>query len=249
LNRHTNEIKTTKMKRIVRLFIVAVIVLGAQSSHGANPHPDVFIRVLDAQSFALYMKQIGNQKLEISIKDESGDILYNKRVRKQDSFKRKMNLKELPSGSYSLEIKDDLGTLSYPIALAREAVQIDAAKRVDRARGKLRKTDPDSAMRIWKSLVDGRWSMVDWFDSDQRRFVLAIRNPPGISDPHGLTKREAQVATYAALGESGKLIGYRLGLSTSRVSALLNDSMRKLRVRTQAELVIKLKALGATIPA
>ena len=125
----------------------------------------------------------------------------------------------------------------------------DAAMRVDRARGKLRKTDPDAAIRIWKSLVDGRWSMVDWFDSDQRRFVLAIRNPPGINDPHGLTKREAQVATYAALGESGKLIGYRLGLSTSRVSALLNDSMRKLRVKTQAELVVKLRALGATIPA
>ncbi|MBW1762562.1 MAG: response regulator transcription factor [Deltaproteobacteria bacterium] len=120
----------------------------------------------------------------------------------------------------------------------------EAAIVVDRARGRMRKTDPDEALRIWKSLVEGRWSMVDWFDSDARRFVLAIRNPPGINDPHGLTKRESQVSAYAALGESGKLIGYRLGISTSRVSAVLKDAMRKLRVHTQAELVEKMRGLG-----
>ena len=120
----------------------------------------------------------------------------------------------------------------------------EAAIVVDRARGRMRKTDPDEALRIWKSLVEGRWSMVDWFDSDARRFVLPIRNPPGINDPHGLTKRESQVSAYAALGESGKLIGYRLGISTSRVSAVLKDAMRKLRVRTQAELVEKMRGLG-----
>ena len=47
--------------------------------------------------------------------------------------------------------------------------------------------------------------MVDWFDSDQRRFVLAGPNPPELGNPRGLTERELQVATYAALGESGKL--------------------------------------------
>ncbi|MBW2552410.1 MAG: helix-turn-helix transcriptional regulator, partial [Deltaproteobacteria bacterium] len=51
-------------------------------------------------------------------------------------------------------------------------------------------------------------------------------------------------SAYAALGESGKLIGYRLGISTSRVSAVLKDAMRKLRVHTQAELVEKMRGLG-----
>lgn len=141
----------------------------------------------------------------------------------------------------SFEVKEAVG-----VAQESEATGAlrDAAVLVDRARGRMRKTDPDQALKIWKSLVEGRWSMVDWFDSDSRRFVLAIRNPPGISDPHGLTTREGQVATYAALGESGKLIGYRLGLSPSRVSALLRDVMRKLRVHTQAELVEKMRGLG-----
>ncbi len=141
----------------------------------------------------------------------------------------------------SFQVKEAVGPAQESDATA--ALR-DAAVLVDRARGHMRKSDPDEALAIWRSLVEGRWSMVDWFDSDARRFVLAIRNPPGIQDPHGLTTREGQVATYAALGESGKLIGYRLGLSPSRVSSLLHDAMRKLRVHTQAELVEKMRGLG-----
>ncbi|MDH3655325.1 MAG: helix-turn-helix transcriptional regulator [Myxococcales bacterium] len=113
----------------------------------------------------------------------------------------------------------------------------DAAVEVDRARGKMRNTDPDNALEIWKALVRGRWSMVDWFDTDGRRFVLAIPNSPNVTDPRGLSERESQVVTSAALGHSNKMIAYRLGLSSSRVSTLLRSSMRKLGFRTRSQLV------------
>lgn len=116
----------------------------------------------------------------------------------------------------------------------------DAAIRVDRARGKIRREDPDEALDIWQALVRGRWSLVDWFDTDQRRFVLAKPNPPNLGDPRGLTEPEHQVALYAARGESGKLIAYRFGRTPQRTSTLLRSAMRKLRVRTQAQLVAKL---------
>ena len=117
----------------------------------------------------------------------------------------------------------------------------DAAVRIDKARSKLRKTDPEQALETWQGLVRGRWSLVDWFDSDGRRFVLAKPNAPNIGDPRGLTEREAQVVTYAALGESGKIIGYRFGLSTSTVSALLMSAMHKLGVTSQAQLAEKMR--------
>jgi DNA-binding CsgD family transcriptional regulator len=91
--------------------------------------------------------------------------------------------------------------------------------------------------------VWGRWSLVDWFDTDGRRFVLAKPNAPHIGDPRGLTEREAQVATYAALGDYGNIIGYRFGLSNSTVSRLLKSAMHKLGVKTQAELVEKMRGL------
>jgi DNA-binding CsgD family transcriptional regulator len=120
----------------------------------------------------------------------------------------------------------------------------EAARSVDKARGPLRKQDPKEALRLWQGLVRGKWSLVDWFDTDGRRFLLAKPNAPRIRDPRGLTEREAQVATYAALGDSSKFIGYRLGLSQSYVSRLLRDSMRKLGVKTQAQLVDRMRGVA-----
>jgi DNA-binding CsgD family transcriptional regulator len=122
----------------------------------------------------------------------------------------------------------------------------EAARRIDRARGRLRKRDPEEALEIWHGLVRGRWSLVDWFDADGRRFVLAKPNAPNLGDPRGLTEREHQVATYAARGESSKLIAYRFGVSRARVSTLLRDAMRKLGVKTQAQLVDKMRGLPTT---
>ncbi|MGB5372549.1 MAG: helix-turn-helix transcriptional regulator [Polyangiales bacterium] len=117
----------------------------------------------------------------------------------------------------------------------------ESARQVDRARGQLRRTDPKEALETWLALMHGRWSMVDWFDSDQRRYVLAIPNAPDLGDPRGLSERELQVATYAALGESGKLISYRLGVSKGTVSNALVAGMRKLGVKTKPQLAEKMR--------
>lgn len=119
-----------------------------------------------------------------------------------------------------------------------------AARGVDRARGKLRRDDPEHAFKTWKALVSGRWSIVDWFDTDGRRFVLARPNPPMVLDPRGLTEQECQAVTYVLLGETNKLIAYRLGLSQGRVSGLLKSAMHKFGVKNRAQLVQKLGPLG-----
>jgi DNA-binding CsgD family transcriptional regulator len=119
----------------------------------------------------------------------------------------------------------------------------DAAVQIDRARGRLRKDNPDKALEIWWALLQGRWSMVEWFDTDDRRYMLAVPNAPRVLDPRGLTKREGQVVAYAALGDSQKLIAYRLGVSRSTVTKALRSAMRKLGVKTQAELVAKMRPM------
>jgi DNA-binding CsgD family transcriptional regulator len=116
-----------------------------------------------------------------------------------------------------------------------------AAKQIDKARSNLRRTDPDLALEIWQGLVEGRWSLVDWFDTDGRRYIVARPNSPALGDPRGLSDRELQVATYASLGESSKLIGYRLGIAPSTVSEQLKAAMRKLGVETQLQLIQKIR--------
>jgi DNA-binding CsgD family transcriptional regulator len=73
--------------------------------------------------------------------------------------------------------------------------------------------------------------------------MLAIPNPPEVRDPRGLSEQECQAVEYAVRGDSNKIIAYRLGLSQARVSTLLSSAMKKLGVKTRAQLVEKLPPL------
>lgn len=102
------------------------------------------------------------------------------------------------------------------------------ARDIDRARGRLRHHDEDEALSLWRALIGGRWSLVDHFDSDGRRFVVARKNEPAVRDPRTLSRRERQVLAYALLGHPLKLIAYELGIGISTVAAHRASAMRKL---------------------
>ena len=110
-----------------------------------------------------------------------------------------------------------------------------AAKNMDRARCRELRAS-DEALDLWQGLVAGRWSLVDRFDSDGRRFVVARRNEPHVRDPRGLTARERQVVALAGVGHDLKVIAYDLGLDVSTVSSHLRSALRKLHVGSRVEL-------------
>ena len=74
----------------------------------------------------------------------------------------------------------------------------------------------------------GRWSLVDHFDSNGRRYLMAHRNDPDTPDLRGLTLRERQVVGYAGAGHSNKIIAYELGLTLSTVAGHLARARAKL---------------------
>jgi DNA-binding CsgD family transcriptional regulator len=113
-----------------------------------------------------------------------------------------------------------------------------SVRMLDRARGRLRREDPDGALRAWTALHEGRWALVDSFDHDGRRYVLA--RPVESAAPRSLdvlTGGEREVALRASRGHSDKLVAYELGLAPSTVATRLTSACRKLGVRSRAELV------------
>ncbi|CAN5437553.1 hypothetical protein BH09MYX1_BH09MYX1_16080 [soil metagenome] len=112
-----------------------------------------------------------------------------------------------------------------------------AAKAIDRARGKLRRFDPDEASSLWRAMVRSEWSLVDWFDHDGKRFLLAHDNRIAPRPSPKLTPREHQAVACAAMGHSNKLIAYDLGLAAGTVSVLLTRAAAKLGVSTRPALI------------
>lgn len=121
-------------------------------------------------------------------------------------------------------------------ATARERLKL-AARGVDRARGRLRRGDGNAALESWRALVAGRWSLVDSFERDGRRYLVALRNDAQVPGLRALTLRERQVLGHAALGHSNKLIAYELGLAPSTVSSLLKRGLAKLGLRGRSGLL------------
>lgn len=108
--------------------------------------------------------------------------------------------------------------------------------------------DVDRALDGWTALTSGRYSLVDHFDSDGRRFVLAVRNEPHLAAPAGLTPRETQVAAYVALGHPLKTIAYELGLSVATVGRDSASAVRKLGLSSRVELATLLRSMLGRSP-
>ena len=109
-----------------------------------------------------------------------------------------------------------------------------AARDVDRARTRRGRCDPHAALELWRGLFSGRWSLVDHFDSDGKRFLLARRNDPVAPGP-ALPLRQRQVLFYVATGWSNKEVGYALGISDTTVAAHLRRALTALGIQSRNE--------------
>jgi DNA-binding CsgD family transcriptional regulator len=118
----------------------------------------------------------------------------------------------------------------------------------DQARSRACRSDPHAAVETWRALVAGRWSLVEQFESDGRRYLVARRNEVLVPDPRALTPRERAVAHAAALGKSNKLIAYELGLCPSTVATHISTAARKLGVASRSALVARVAAIMRGMP-
>lgn len=115
-----------------------------------------------------------------------------------------------------------------------------AVVRRESARGSKPLLPPLPALERCDALVSARWTLVDEYEDNGQRFVVARVNPPEPRSPAALSARERQVASLAALGRSNKLIAYELGLAHSTVRVLISRACEKLGVKSRAELVERL---------
>ena len=112
----------------------------------------------------------------------------------------------------------------------------DCAVSMDRARSVAGRKLGDDALDLWRGLVDGRWSLVDRFDRDGRRLVIARRNDPLTPDPRRLTKREFVIAGLSSTGASNKEIAYELDSTESAVATALRSARQKLQANNRVDL-------------
>lgn len=110
---------------------------------------------------------------------------------------------------------------------ARRAL-VEAVQRVERARSRAMRDRPGEALGLWQGLIDGRWSLVDHFEADGRRYIAAHENAPGVRDPRALGPLERACVHYAVRNTAPRDIAYALGTTPASVSSALTRAAQRL---------------------
>jgi DNA-binding CsgD family transcriptional regulator len=130
------------------------------------------------------------------------------------------------------------GSLTWADLVARDVdVRARLAEHVvcierQRLRKHRRSTD---AVDAWSALVAGRYGFMER-PSAQREY-LVLDHGPAESGARALTRSEARAVELSALGVSGKLVAYALGITEADVSRLLGRAALKAGFATRTELV------------
>ena len=81
-----------------------------------------------------------------------------------------------------------------------------------------------------------RWTLVEAFDAEGERFILAGENLAAIDGLAQLTERERQVAGAVRLGQTTKEVAYDLGISPSTARVLLSRALAKVGLSSSRDL-------------
>lgn len=121
-------------------------------------------------------------------------------------------------------------------AAAKDGTLLSAASMIAKARNQLRHASPEQALEVWRALVAGRWSVVDFVDTDGKRFLVAKVNEPIVTTRRPLSTRERQIAGFVRRGHSNKMAAYTLGLTESTVATHVANVLQKLGLSSRVEL-------------
>jgi DNA-binding CsgD family transcriptional regulator len=98
------------------------------------------------------------------------------------------------------------------------------------ARAVLRAQPPSAGAAALAGLAGGKWKIIDHFDSDAQRYVIACRSPSPLS------VEERELVQRRARGDSVKEIAIDLSVSSATISRRLTRALHKLGLVSHVEL-------------
>jgi DNA-binding CsgD family transcriptional regulator len=95
----------------------------------------------------------------------------------------------------------------------------------------------------WRTLVSGRWSLLDDYDEGGRRYVLAVPNDRGSRVLGRLSQAESRALDRAVQGHPIKATADEMDVSLSVAYALVDSALGKLGAQSIAEVALLVRAL------
>ena len=114
------------MKNLIKKTIgICILLLGVTA--GANsiePTETVRVRAVDEEYVSLASVSI-EEKTKIQIKDMEGVVLYTEEFEVGNTYRKKLDMTDLPSGVYYLKVVDGKKATVYTLEKSYESLEVD----------------------------------------------------------------------------------------------------------------------------
>jgi hypothetical protein len=153
------------MKTVLKNLTFAVLLLSPLAGLLANDALPVFsIRATADNAFVLTLSDQVKEKTQIRLVDANDVLLYSDIYRQKDAKSRQFNLRQLPQGTYFLELENELLIYRQPVTLTATGIVADSALRQELAKPFLNCT-PEGKMKISYLHLDTAPVEVEVFDA------------------------------------------------------------------------------------
>lgn len=125
-----------KMKKIG--FVALLITV--MSSAFASDKGDIVVLSDSSAVFRVYYSKPNVSKVRVSIRNEKGQQVFTETIKNKEGFVRPYNMKELPTGTYTIEVEDGDEKRTYSYTYREESFRttssslIVSVKKLDDAR-------------------------------------------------------------------------------------------------------------------
>ena len=113
------------MKSLIKMFWALALALAINPLFANDNNPGLELEPTGAKSFAVHLEVPVKCTAYIRIEDTEGMMLLNERFRNVTSLSKKINLANLPEGTYFVEVEDRIKTQAFTISMTDGELSIE----------------------------------------------------------------------------------------------------------------------------
>ena len=118
------------MKNLNKMLLTAAMVVASTFALANDDKPNVKVERSGAKSFAVIACGNANVETQIKLRSENGSTLYSASTQVGESFGKRLDLNNLPAGTYALEVENREEFISTPITISEDSAFVNSADQV-----------------------------------------------------------------------------------------------------------------------
>ncbi len=182
------------MKNLLTILFVAGIATGAFAA-GTKADETVQIRKIESAKIAVEFTEAPKGTVIAKISDAQDRLILRDRINQSEAFAKKYDLKELPRGTYSIQVLDETGMISSASVENFIEVKPEIFSRVSIMN--------DNTYRLLVSTLEAQAVEVTIYDGDNVIHTEMIDNPQGLHKIYKIEKAGKDGISFKVKTASG----------------------------------------------